>query len=92
MYVFFIFGFFFTKTVFMKNYTCSPQYLKQALSEGMNLVTLNQEPFHYGSHYSNSGTVLHFLVRLPPFTSMFLNYQGNVYIFPITLDFHEFVN
>lgn len=53
------------------------QYLKQALSEGLNLVALNQEPFHYGSHYSNSGTVLHFLVRLPPFTSMFLNYQGN---------------
>ena len=34
------------------------------------------EPFHYGSHYSNSGTVLHYLVRLPPFTRMFLTYQG----------------
>ena len=33
-------------------------------------------PFHYGSHYSNSGTVLHYLVRLPPFTRMFLTYQG----------------
>lgn len=36
------------------------------------------QPYHYGSHYSNSGTVLHFLVRLPPFTKMFLAYQGNV--------------
>ena len=33
-------------------------------------------PYHYGSHYSNSGTVLHFLVRLVPFTNMFLTYQG----------------
>lgn len=33
-------------------------------------------PYHYGSHYSNSGTVLHFLVRMPPFTKMFLAYQG----------------
>lgn len=33
-------------------------------------------PYHYGSHYSNSGIVLHYLVRLPPFTSMFLSYQG----------------
>ena len=33
-------------------------------------------PYHYGCHYSNSGTVLHFLVRMPPFTKMFLQYQG----------------
>jgi len=33
------------------------------------------DPYHYGSHYSNSGTVLHFLLRLPPFTQMFLDYQ-----------------
>lgn len=35
------------------------------------------QPYHYGSHYSNSGTVLHFLVRMPPFTKMFLAYQGD---------------
>ena len=34
------------------------------------------KPYHYGSHYSNSGIVLHFLVRLPPFTNMFLAFQG----------------
>ncbi len=39
---------------------------------------LNQpsKPYHFGSHYSNSGIVLHFLVRLPPFTAMFLAFQG----------------
>jgi hypothetical protein len=34
------------------------------------------KPYHYASLYSNSGTVLHYLVRLPPFTKMFLDYQG----------------
>jgi len=24
--------------------------------------------FHYGSHYSNSGVVAHFLIRVEPFT------------------------
>ncbi|RXN09374.1 lysosomal-trafficking regulator isoform X1 [Labeo rohita] len=40
------------------------------------------QPYHYGSHYSNSGTVLHFLVRLPPFTKMFLAYQDQSFDIP----------
>ncbi|GIX83957.1 lysosomal-trafficking regulator [Caerostris extrusa] len=32
-------------------------------------------PYHYGSHYSNSGTVLHFLIRLLPYTYSFIKYQ-----------------
>lgn len=40
------------------------------------------QPYHYGSHYSNSGTVLHFLVRMPPFTKMFLAYQGEFLLPP----------
>lgn len=51
------------------------QYVKQELLEGLG-VAGRHEPYHYGSHYSNSGIVLHFLVRLPPFTGMFLHYQG----------------
>lgn len=39
-------------------------------------------PYHYGSHYSNSGTVLHFLLRLPPFTQMFLEYQDQSFDLP----------
>ena len=39
-------------------------------------------PFHYGSHYSNTGVVLHFLVRLPPFSSMFLQYQDGNFDLP----------
>ncbi|XP_033229888.1 lysosomal-trafficking regulator isoform X2 [Belonocnema kinseyi] len=65
-----------------QHYVNNYNYLKQALNEGLNLIALNQEPFHYGSHYSNSGTVLHFLVRLPPFTSMFLSYQDDNFDIP----------
>ncbi|XP_074102061.1 lysosomal-trafficking regulator mauve isoform X2 [Cotesia typhae] len=65
-----------------QHYINNYNYLKQALAEDQNLIALNQQPYHYGSHYSNSGTVLHFLVRLPPFTSMFLNYQDNNFDIP----------
>lgn len=37
----------------------------------------SEEAYHFASLYSNSGTVLHYLVRLPPFTKMFLEYQDN---------------
>uniref|UniRef100_A0A183IYZ3 BEACH domain-containing protein n=1 Tax=Soboliphyme baturini TaxID=241478 RepID=A0A183IYZ3_9BILA len=39
-------------------------------------------PYHYSSHYSNSGVVLHYLVRLPPYTMMFLRYQDNSFDIP----------
>lgn len=35
------------------------------------------DPYHFASLYSNSGIVLHYLVRLLPFTRMFLDYQDN---------------
>ena len=45
-------------------------------SSAQALCNLASKPYHYGSHYSNSGIVLHFLVRIPPFTGMFLDFQG----------------
>lgn len=54
------------------------QYLEQARMASSS-TGLNQfRPYHYSSHYSNSGVVLHFMVRVPPFTQFFLRYQGNV--------------
>ena len=38
-------------------------------------------PYHYGSHYSNSGTVLHYLIRLLPYTYGFISYQGILLLF-----------
>jgi lysosomal-trafficking regulator len=40
------------------------------------------DAYHYASLYSNSGTVLHYLVRLPPFTKMFLEYQDKNFDVP----------
>lgn len=56
------------------------QYLAaEAQNEQNRKLGLSHQikPYHYGSHYSNSGIVLHFLVRLPPFTNMFLAFQGD---------------
>ena len=55
-----------------------PQYLEAEVAhQGSATPGMNtSKPYHYGSHYSNSGIVLHFLVRMPPFTSMFLDFQG----------------
>ncbi|XP_043243062.1 uncharacterized protein LOC122392349 isoform X2 [Amphibalanus amphitrite] len=39
-------------------------------------------PYHYGTHYSNSGIVLHFLVRMPPFTQLFLKFQDGNFDLP----------
>lgn len=32
--------------------------------------------FHFGSHYSNAAGVLHYLIRLEPFTSLHIELQG----------------
>ncbi len=38
-------------------------------------------PFHHGSHYSSPGTVLHYLVRMEPFTTHFLKLQDGHFDF-----------
>ncbi|KNC49528.1 WD repeat and FYVE domain-containing protein 3 [Thecamonas trahens ATCC 50062] len=40
------------------------------------------EPYYYGSHYSNIGSVLHFLVRVEPFTQFFIQFQGGCFDLP----------
>ncbi|KAI1302326.1 Lysosomal-trafficking regulator [Halotydeus destructor] len=58
-------------------------YLKNEFTRASQEVFMPvMAPFHYGSHYSNSGTVLHFLVRLPPFTQMFIQYQDRNFDIP----------
>lgn len=64
-----------------QHYIDTYNYVKQELSEGLG-VPGRHEPYHYGSHYSNSGIVLHFLVRIPPFTGMFLHYQDDNFDLP----------
>ncbi|VDP47169.1 unnamed protein product [Soboliphyme baturini] len=39
-------------------------------------------PFHYGTHYSTAAFALNWLIRLEPFTTMFLNLQGGKFDHP----------
>merc|ERR1719266_2679123 len=39
-------------------------------------------PFHYGTHYSTAAFTLNHLIRLEPFTSMFLSLQGGKFDHP----------
>ena len=51
--------------------------LQQFLQRYKSFSDLDVPPFHYGSHYSNSACVLFYLLRLEPYTSHFLKFQGN---------------
>lgn len=62
---------------YMKVYKTLDADYKKAQKEGRLSTLPHFGAYHYGSHYSNSGIVLHFLVRLPPFTRIMLEYQGN---------------
>ncbi|VDD90509.1 unnamed protein product [Enterobius vermicularis] len=60
---------------YLQNYECLEQERKRLLQTHATPAVLG--PYHYGSHYSNSGIVVHYLVRLPPFTEIALEYQDN---------------
>ena len=38
------------------------------------------EKFHYGTHYSNAASVMHYMVRLEPFTSLHIQLQSGKYV------------
>ncbi|KIY47744.1 beach-domain-containing protein [Fistulina hepatica ATCC 64428] len=47
-----------------------------------NLLSVEETPFHYGTHFSSSMIVCHFLIRLAPFTNMFKTLQGGDWDLP----------
>lgn len=61
---------------------------KKAEKEGSAHLMPFLGPYHYGSHYSNSGVVLHFLSRLMPFTKLHIEYQDQSFDLPDRL-FHS---
>jgi len=46
---------------------------------------IDTPPFLYGSHYSSPGIVLHYLVRMEPFTSQFLKLQDGKFDTPVRM-------
>ncbi|ESK93353.1 beige beach domain-containing protein [Moniliophthora roreri MCA 2997] len=47
-----------------------------------NLQSVDEKPFHYGTHFSSSMIVCHFLIRMAPFTNMFKTLQGGDWDLP----------
>jgi hypothetical protein len=41
-----------------------------------------ETPYFYGSHYSSLGSVLHWLLRVEPYTQGFLEFQGGRFDIP----------
>ena len=37
--------------------------------------------FHYGTHYSNSAGVMHYMIRMEPFTTLHISLQGGRLVF-----------
>ncbi|GIQ81794.1 hypothetical protein KIPB_002812 [Kipferlia bialata] len=54
-------------------------------AEGMDP---DMRPFHYGTHYSSSGVVIHFLVRMEPFTRQMVRLQSGKFDHPDRM-FHD---
>lgn len=55
------------------------------------LVEMGDTPYFYGSHYSNCGSVLYYLVRLEPFATYFVEFQGGRFDVPDRA-FHDLAN
>jgi Beige/BEACH domain len=46
-----------------------------AATRYVNLESVGEQSFHYGTHFSLSMIVCYFLIRLAPFTNMFKTLQ-----------------
>src|SRR5882757_7533488 len=63
----------------------TPARREAAQSRYENLQSVGENPFHYGTHFSSSMIVCHFLIRLAPFTNMFKTLQVRLDIFNCTI-------
>lgn len=53
----------------------TPAREEAARSRYANLESVGEKPFHYGTHFSSSMIVCHFLIRVEPFSHMFKTLQ-----------------
>ncbi|KAF4607270.1 hypothetical protein EYR38_001331 [Pleurotus pulmonarius] len=56
----------------------TPARCEAAAARYSNLESVDEKPFHYGTHFSSSMIVCHFLIRMAPFTNMFKTLQVNL--------------
>uniref|UniRef100_A0A914YCW7 Lysosomal-trafficking regulator n=1 Tax=Panagrolaimus superbus TaxID=310955 RepID=A0A914YCW7_9BILA len=67
---------------YIQNYESLAEENKRTRREGETFYSSMFGAYHYGSHYSNTGIVAHYLVRLSPFTNVALEYQDNNFDIP----------
>lgn len=60
----------------------TPARREAAETRYSNLESVGEPPFHYGTHFSSSMIVCHFLIRMSPFTHMFKTLQGGDWDLP----------
>ncbi|KAH9896772.1 beach-domain-containing protein [Cubamyces lactineus] len=60
----------------------TPARQEAARSRYESLMSVGEKPFHYGTHFSSSMIVCHFLIRIEPFTHMFKTLQGGDWDLP----------
>ncbi|KAH9925795.1 beach-domain-containing protein [Fomitopsis serialis] len=60
----------------------TPAREEAAQSRYVNLESVDEKPFHYGTHFSSSMIVCHFLIRVEPFSHMFKTLQGGDWDLP----------
>ncbi|KAF8444038.1 hypothetical protein L210DRAFT_3445126 [Boletus edulis BED1] len=60
----------------------TPERCGIARSRYENLESVGEKPFHYGTHFSSSMIVCHYLIRMAPYTSMFKTLQGGDWDLP----------
>ncbi|KAH7728112.1 beige/BEACH domain-containing protein [Aphelenchoides avenae] len=68
------------ESVYIKNYNSLQSEF--AKSQEVPFSSVPFGAYHYGSHYSNTGIVAHYLVRVSPYTNVALEYQDNNFDIP----------
>ncbi|KAI1732503.1 beige/BEACH domain-containing protein [Ditylenchus destructor] len=69
------------EATYIHNYNYSLEEFKKQKDSGFS-SPVRFGAYHYGSHYSNTGIVAHYLVRLSPYTNVALEYQDNNFDIP----------
>lgn len=54
----------------------NPKKKADAQEKFNNWIDDSEPAFHYGSHYSNAGSIINYLIRLEPFTSLNIELQS----------------
>ncbi|CAD5235429.1 unnamed protein product [Bursaphelenchus xylophilus] len=67
--------------VYVQSYNALNEEHNKSQHDGMYSASY-LGPYHYGSHYSNTGIVAHYMVRVVPYTNVALEYQDNNFDIP----------